>query len=56
MPSRCFPQANLILWGRDGEIVLLEVCEGDPVADRVPEIADLCTWEDLFARRAALRR
>jgi hypothetical protein len=41
-------QAGLILWGRDGEIVMLEVYEMHPVADRVPEIADLRRWEDLF--------
>ena len=41
-------QAGLILWGRDGEIVMLEVYEMDPVADRVPEIADLRRYEDLF--------
>jgi hypothetical protein len=42
-------QAGLILWGRDGEIVMLEVYEMHPVADRVPEIADLRRYEDLFA-------
>jgi hypothetical protein len=41
-------QAGLILWGRDGEIVMLEVYEMHPVADRVPEIADLRRYEDLF--------
>jgi len=40
-------QAGLILWGRDGEIVMLEVYEMHPVADRVPEIADLRRHEDL---------
>jgi hypothetical protein len=34
-------KAGLILWGRDGEIDWLEVYEMDPVANRVPEIADL---------------
>jgi len=42
-------QAGLILWGRDGEIVMLEVYEMHPVADRVPEIADLRRYEDLFS-------
>lgn len=34
-------RAGLILWGREGEIVMLEVHEMHPVADRVPELADL---------------
>ena len=42
-------QAGLILWGRDGEIVMLEVYEMQPVADRVPEISDLRRYEDLFS-------
>jgi len=41
-------QAGLILWGRENEIVMLEVYEMHPVADRVPEIADLRRYEDLF--------
>ena len=41
-------QAGLILWGRHNEIVELEVYEMHPVADRVPEIADLRRYEDLF--------
>jgi hypothetical protein len=43
-------QAGLILWGRENEIVWLEVYEMHPVADRVPEIADLRRWEDLFRK------
>jgi len=43
-------KAGLILWGYDDEIALLELYEMDPVADRVPEIADLCRWEDLSRR------
>lgn len=42
-------QAGLILWGRDGAIVMLEVYEMHPVADRMPGIADLRRWEDVFA-------
>ncbi len=42
-------QAGLILWGRDGEVVMLEVYEMHPVADRVPEIGDLRRWEDLYS-------
>ena len=35
-------QADLILWGRDGEVVLLEVVDYDPrVPHRFPEISDL---------------
>src|SRR5258708_4278680 len=42
-------QAGLILWGRDGKVVHLEVCEMDTGAShRVPEIADLRIWEHLF--------
>ena len=41
-------QAGLILWGREGEIVMLEVYEMHSVANRVPEIADLRRYEDLF--------
>jgi len=40
-------QAGLILWGCDGEIVMLEVYEMHPVADRIPEITDLRRYEDL---------
>lgn len=35
-------RAGLILWGREGEIVLLEIYDCDPGAShRFPEIADL---------------
>lgn len=34
-------RAGIILWGRDNELVMLEIYEMDPVADRVPQIADL---------------
>jgi hypothetical protein len=43
-------QAGLILWGRANEIVMLEVYEMHPVANRVPEIADLRRYEDLFPK------
>jgi hypothetical protein len=42
-------QAGLILWGRDNQIMMLEVYEMHPVADRVPEIADSRRYEDLLA-------
>jgi hypothetical protein len=39
-------QAGLILWGRDGQIVMLEVYDCHPGAShRVPELAHLRTWE-----------
>jgi len=40
-------KSGLILWGRNGEIQSLEIYEMDHVADRLPEIADLCRWEDM---------
>ena len=40
-------QAGLILWGREGEILSLEVYELHPGAScRFPEIRDLLTFED----------
>jgi hypothetical protein len=39
-------KCGLILWGREKEIVWLEVYEMHPVAHRVPRIADLRRWED----------
>src|SRR5258708_34551040 len=41
-------QAGLILWGREGEIIWLEVYDMPPGAShRFPEIADLRTYEQL---------
>jgi hypothetical protein len=41
-------QAGLILWGQEGDIVLLEVYDFQPGSShRFPDISDLCTWEDL---------
>jgi hypothetical protein len=41
-------QAGLILWGREGEIVLLEVYDCHPEASRrFPEISNLRTFEEL---------
>jgi len=38
--------AGLILWGREGEVVLLEVYECHPGASqRFPQLTDLRTWE-----------
>jgi hypothetical protein len=42
-------KAGLILWGRDGEIVSLEVYDLHPEAShRMPEIAHLRNWEELY--------
>jgi hypothetical protein len=47
--------AGLLLWGREGEIAWLEVHDMHPDAShRVPEIANLRTWEEcggLLGRR-----
>jgi hypothetical protein len=41
-------RAGLILWGRDGAILSLEVYDFHPGAShRFPGIADLRTWEEL---------
>jgi hypothetical protein len=40
-------QAGLILWGRDGEIALLEIYDCHPNAShRFPEIADLRSFAE----------
>ena len=39
--------AGLMLWGRDGEIVWLEVYDFEPESShRRPDVSHLCTWED----------
>src|SRR3954462_15539487 len=44
-------RAGLMLWGRDGEIVLLEVYDFEPESShRVPDVSSLCTWEELGRR------
>ena len=44
-------QAGIILWGRAGEIVMLEVYDSEPGSShRFPNVSDLCTWEDLGRR------
>jgi hypothetical protein len=44
-------QAGLILWGLEGEIVMLEVYDSQPGSShRVPDVSNLCTWEDLGRR------
>ena len=43
--------AGLILWGRQGEIVLLEVYDFEPESShRFPDLSHLCTWEELGPR------
>ena len=45
--------AGLILWGRSDEIVLLEVYDCHPGANRrFPEIADLRSWNDRAAEQS----
>lgn len=41
-------RAGLILWGREGEIGMLEVydCQLGSSHPR-PDVSNLCTWEDL---------
>ena len=44
-------QAGLILWGRGGEIVMLEVYDCQPGSShRFPDVSNLCTWDE-FGRR-----
>jgi hypothetical protein len=44
-------QAGLILWGLEGEIVMLEVYDSQPGSShRVPDVSNLCTWEDSGCR------
>jgi hypothetical protein len=44
-------QAGLILWGCEGEIVWLEVYDCQPESShRVPDISNLCTWDELGRR------
>lgn len=44
-------QAGLILWGREGEIVMLEVYDSQlGSSHRFPDVSNLSTWEDLGRR------
>jgi len=44
-------QAGLILWGREGEIVMLEVYDSQPGSShRFPDVSNLCTWDELGRR------
>jgi hypothetical protein len=41
-------QAGLILWGREGRIIWLEVYDCQPESShRVPDVSNLITWDDL---------
>jgi hypothetical protein len=44
-------QAGLILWGHEGEIVMLEVYDFQPGSShRFPDVSNLCTWDELGRR------
>jgi hypothetical protein len=44
-------RAGLILWGLEGEIVMLEVYDCQPGSShRFPDVSNLCTWDE-FGRR-----
>jgi hypothetical protein len=44
-------QAGLILWGREGEIVMLEVYDFQPGSShRFPDVFNLCTRDELGRR------
>ena len=41
-------RAGLMLWGREGKIVWLEVYDCEPGSShRIPDVSNLCTWEDM---------
>jgi hypothetical protein len=44
-------RAGLILWGRDGKLIWLEVYDCEPESShRDPDASNLCTWEELGRR------
>ena len=44
-------QAGLILWGREGEIVWLEIYDCQPESShRVADASNLCTWDEFGCR------
>jgi hypothetical protein len=44
-------RAGLILWGGDGKVIWLEVYDCEPESShRVPDVSNLCTWDDLGRR------
>lgn len=47
-------RAGLILWGHEGEIVMLEVYDCHPGSShRFPDLANLCSWDELGCRDSA---
>ena len=41
-------RAGLILWGLEGQIVMLEVYDFQPGSShRFPDVSNLCTWDEL---------
>ena len=47
-------QAGLILWGREGKIMSLEVYDCSPgSSQRFPTVSNLCTWDELGRRDSA---
>ena len=44
-------RAGLLLWGREGKVIWLEVYDSEPGSShRFPDVSNLCTWEDLGRR------
>ena len=44
-------RAGLILWGLEGQIVMLEVYDFQPGSShRFPNVSNLCTWDELRRR------
>jgi len=44
-------RAGLLLWGREGKVIWLEVYDFEPESShRFPDVSNLCTWEDLGRR------
>lgn len=44
-------KAGLMLWGREGEIVMLEVYDFEPGSShRFPDVSNLCTWDEMGRR------
>ena len=50
-------RAGLILWGLEGEIVMLEVYDCQPGSShRFPDVSNLCTWAELGRRDSQLSK
>jgi len=49
-------RAGLMLWGFEGEIVMLEVYDFQPGSShRFPDVSNLCTWEEFGHRGLQFR-